>query len=141
MTTSGSAFVNLWTYTFNYLTKTKGLTNIIWLMPFSGSPSAAFYPGKTYVDIGGCDTYDTNQPFTSLFSSCRGVVGTSIPIPLHETGLIPTPSSMFPSAAPWVLFNVWASYESDGTHNTTANIQSVYASSYLVTRDEIPNLK
>jgi hypothetical protein len=141
MTTSGASFVNLWTYTFNYLTKTKSLTNIVWLMPFSGAPSAAFYPGKAYVDLGGCDTYATDQPFASLFSSCRNVVGTTVPIPLHETGLIPTPSAMFPTAAPWVLFSVWAGYQSDGTHNTLANIQSVYNATQLITRDEVPNLK
>jgi beta-mannanase len=141
MTTSGTSFVNLWKYTFNYLTATKGLTNIVWLMPFSGTPSAAFYPGKAYLDLSGPDTYATDQPFTTLFTTARGVIGTSVPIPLHETGLIPSPSAMFPTAAPWVLFNIWASYESDGTHNTMANIQSVYADSHTVTRDEIPNLK
>jgi hypothetical protein len=141
MTTSGTSFVNLWKYTFNYLTKTKGLTNIVWLMPFSGSVPSAFYPGKDYLDIAGPDTYDTNQPFTSLYASAKGVIGSTIPIPLHETGLIPTASAMFPTAAPWVLFNIWAGYQSDGSHNTLANIQSVYADSHVVTRDEIPSLK
>jgi Glycosyl hydrolase family 26 len=138
---TGPQFIALWQYAFKYLTSTKGLTNIVWLMPFSGSPSSAYYPGKAYVDISGSDTYGTNQPFTSLYSSTRGVVGTTVPAPLHETGLIPTPSQMFPTAAPWVLFNIWAGYESDGTHNTTSNIQSAYASTYLITRNEIPSLK
>ena len=138
---TGAQFVALWQYAFKYLTTTKGLNNIVWLMPFSGSPSSAYFPGKTYVDISGGDTYGTNQPFTSLYTASRGVVGTTMPIPLHETGLIPTPSAMFPTAAPWVLFNIWAGYESDGSHNTVANIKSVYASSYLTTRDQIPNLK
>jgi beta-mannanase len=141
MTSSGPSFVNLWTYTFNYLTKTKGLTNIIWLMPFSGGVSTAFYPAKTYLDIAGPDTYGTDDPFSSLYSTAKGVIGNAIPIPLHETGLIPTASKMFPSTAPWVLFSVWAGYQSDGSHNTTANIQSVYADSHVVTRDELPNLK
>jgi hypothetical protein len=138
---TGPQFIALWQYAFEYLTSTKGLTNIVWLMPFSGSPGSPYYPGKAYVDIAGSDTYGTNQPFTSLYSSTRGVVGSTVPIPLHETGLVPTPSQMFPTAAPWVLFNIWAGYESDGTHNTTSNIQSVYASPYLITRNEIPSLK
>jgi beta-mannanase len=141
MTTSGAAFVNLWNYSFDYLTKTKGLKNIIWLMPFSGTPSSAFLPPKSNYDIAGPDTYDTNQPFTSLFSTAKGVIGSTVPIPLHETGLVPSPSQMFPSSAPWLLFAIWAGYQSDGTHNTTSNIQSVYADSHTVTRDEIPNLK
>jgi hypothetical protein len=138
---TGVQFVSLWTYTFNYLTKTKGLTNIIWLMPFSGSVSSAYLPGASYVDISGPDTYATDDPFSSTYSGAKSVIGATMPIPLHETGLIPTPSKMFPSTAPWLLFNVWAGYQSDGSHNTLANIQSVYADSHVITRDEIPNLK
>jgi len=141
MTTSGPSFVNLWKYSFNYLTQTKGLKNIVWLMPYSGSPSSAFYPGKDFIDLAGPDTYDTTEPFGPLYTSAKGVIGGTVPIPLHETGLIPTPSKMFPSTAPWVLFNIWAGYQSDGMHNTTANIQSVYADTHVVTRDEVPSLK
>jgi len=141
MTTNGPSFVNLWKYSFNYLTQTKGLKNIVWLMPYSGSPSSPFYPGKDFIDLAGPDTYATSDPFGPTYTSAKGVIGTVVPIPLHETGLIPTPSRMFPSTAPWVLFNIWAGYQSDGTHNTTANIQSVFADSHVVTRDEVPSLK
>ncbi len=138
---SGPQFVALWKYTFDYLTKTKGLNNLVWLMPFSGSPTSPYYPGKQYLDISGPDTYAENQPFTGLYSSAKGIIGDSVPIPLHETGRIPSPSQMFPSAAPWVLFSVWAGYQSDGTHNNLNDIKSVYADPHTVTRDEVPNLK
>lgn len=137
---TGPQFVALWKYMFDYLTKTKGLNNLVWLMPFSGSPSSAYYPGKQYLDISGPDTYEENQPFTGLYTTAKGVIGDTLPMPLHETGRIPTPSQMFPSAAPWVLFSVWATYQSDGTHNTLDNIKSVYADPHTVTRDEVPNL-
>ena len=75
-----------------------------------------------------------------MFTAAKGVIGDEIPITLHETGRIPTPSAMFPSAAPWVLFNIWSGYQSDGTHNTTANIKSVYEDPRTVTRDEVPDL-
>ena len=65
---------------YDYLTTTKGLDNLVWLMPFSGSPSAAFYPGADYVDIAGPDTYETSQPFTSIYTAAKNVVGTTIPI-------------------------------------------------------------
>jgi hypothetical protein len=138
---SGSQFVALWKYMFNYFTGTKKLNNLVWLLPFSGAPNAAYYPGKEYLDLSGPDTYNTDQPFAGIYSTARNVIGSTIPIPLHETGLIPSPANMFPSAAPWVLFNIWATYQSDGTHNTLANIKSVYADSHTVTRDELPNLK
>ncbi|HEX2874542.1 MAG TPA: glycosyl hydrolase [Polyangiaceae bacterium] len=136
---SGAQFVGLWKYMFDYFTKTKGLNNLVWLMPFSGTPSAAYSPGKEYFDLCGPDTYAEDQPFTALFNTSKGIIGATTPIPLHETGRIPTPSAMFPNA-PWVLFNVWATYQFDGTHNTTANIKSVYDDAHTVTRDEVPNL-
>lgn len=137
---SGAQFVALWKYMYDYLTNTKKLNNLVWLMPYSGTPSAAYYPGKQYLDLSGPDTYAENQPFTGLFSDAKGIVGNDVPIPLHETGRIPTPSAMFPSGAPWVLFNIWSGYQSDGSHNTTANIKSVYEDPHTVTRDEVPNL-
>jgi hypothetical protein len=125
---------------FNYLTNTKGLTNLVWLAPSSGTIDSSWYPGKTYLDIAGPDTYETNQPFTTMFTNAKKVIGNDVPIALHETGLVPTPSAMFPTAAPWVLFNIWAGYQSDGTHNTTANVKTTYESPYTITRDELPNL-
>jgi hypothetical protein len=136
---TGPQYVALWRYMFTYLTTTKGLNNILWLLPFSGSPNSAYYPGKAFVDIAGPDTYATGQPFASNYTSARNVVGTSIPIALHETGTIPQPANMFPTAAPWLLFNVWAGFETSA--NTVATLRSAYASAFTVTRDEVPNLK
>jgi hypothetical protein len=149
-TASGASFVNLWTYTFNYLTKTKGLTNIVWLMPFSGAPNAAFYPGKAYADIGGPDEY--TQPSNLLTFNASGnygpaanVFGNTMPIALHETGAAMQPGTVFPTAAPWILFNVWATYENTAISgfmfNTVASMQAAYASPFTITRDEVPNLK
>ena len=73
---TSAQFIQLWQYMFNYLTTTKGLNNILWLMPFSGSPGAGYSPGKAYVDISGGDTYGSNQPFTSLYASCCNIIGT-----------------------------------------------------------------
>jgi beta-mannanase len=137
---TAAQFVDLWKYMFNYLTNTKGLTNLVWLAPSSGTIDASWYPGKAYLDIAGPDTYETNQPFTTMFTNAKKVIGNDVPIALHETGLVPTPSAMFPTAAPWVLFNIWAGYQSDGTHNTTANVKTTYESPYTITRDELPNL-
>jgi hypothetical protein len=138
---SGSQFVALWKYMFDYFTGPKKLNNLVWLLPFSGTPSAAYYPGKDYLDLAGPDTYASDQPFVGMYATARNVIGSTLPIPLHETGLIPNPANMFPSAAPWVLFNIWATYQNDGMHNTLANIKSVYADSHTVTRDELPNLR
>ena len=136
---TASQFIQLWQYMYNYLTTTKGLNNLVWLAPSSGSPNGSWYPGKAYADVAGPDTYGTNQPFTSMFSASRNIIGTTVPIALHETGVVPQPASMFPTAAPWVLWNIWAGYQI--SENSLTNIRSAYSSSYTITRDEVPNLK
>jgi hypothetical protein len=136
---TATQFIQLWQYMYDYLTNTKGLSNIVWLAPSSGSPNAQWYPGKPHVDIAGPDTYSTSPPFASMFSTARNIIGTTVPIPLHETGTVPQPSTMFPTAAPWVLWNIWAGYQI--SNNSLASIQSAYASSYTITRDEVPNLR
>jgi hypothetical protein len=74
-----------------------------------------------------------------IFTAARNIIGTTVPITLHETGVIPQPPTMFPTAAPWVLWSVWAGYQI--SENTGANIRSAYESPYTITRDEVPNLK
>src|SRR5207302_5228357 len=102
---TGAQYIALWKYMFNYLTSTRGLNNLIWLLPFSGSPSSAYYPGKALVDLAGPDTYATNQPFTSNYNAARAIAGSSILTPLHETGTIPQPANMLPTAAPCILLH------------------------------------
>jgi hypothetical protein len=139
----GSQYVRLWRYTFDYLTKTKGLHNLVWLHPYSGSPDGSFYPGKAYVDVGGADTYAGDHgPLTSMFNTTRNIVGTTIPIALHENGPIPDPDQLQSSSAKWVLFNTWhTTWITNTSTNPISLLQKVYGHAYVVTRDEVPNLK
>lgn len=149
---TAAQFIQLWNTTHDYLVKTKGIHNIIRLLPYSGSPSGEFYPGKENVDIGGADEYSlpADQPFSRLYTACSKIFGSTMPIPLHETGTIPQPDQMFPTAAPWLLWNTWAGYykgswnAGSGTSvefNTEDGIKKAYASPYTLTRDELPDLK
>ena len=53
-----AAFIKLWRQMFDYLTKTKGLDNLLWVYsPGSSGKIAAYYPGDRYVDLVGLDTY------------------------------------------------------------------------------------
>lgn len=51
---------NLWIYFHNYLTVTKGLTNIIWVFGVAGESGCItdYYPGDAYVDIVGVSFYN-----------------------------------------------------------------------------------
>jgi len=143
---TGPQFVKLWKYTVDYINKTKGVHNVIWIMGYGHDGAMPAYYPTGYTDLGGIDTYDRGtQPFVSLFAPTKAVVGQAVPIPLHETGTIPQPSAMFPSAAPWVLWNVWATYENTAaegyTWNTPESIKMAYSDSHTITRETLPNLK
>jgi beta-mannanase len=133
---TGAQYVALWKYAFNYLTTTKGLNNIIWLMPFSGlsgvtAPIAPYFPGKAMVDLSGPDYQDQ----TATFNDVKTVVGTTMPIPLHESNAV-NPAAWFP-ASPFVLWNVWAGYET----MAAATVKAGMTDSHTITRDLVPNLK
>jgi mannan endo-1,4-beta-mannosidase len=57
-------FKALWTYTHDYLTKTKGLKNLLWIWAvnsgMSSMPGLDRYPGDAYVDLTGLDFYANN---------------------------------------------------------------------------------
>ncbi len=139
----GAQYVRVYKYAFNYLTATKGLTNMIWLLPYDGSPDASFYPGKSVVDIGGADTYagDGNyDPQNALYKKCVAVFGSSMPIALHECGPIPDPTQLMTTGTKWLFFNVWTAPYYESPSNSVSHLQSVYTSTYVVTRDEMPAL-
>jgi hypothetical protein len=131
-------FIELWTTMYEYLTETKGLNNLVWLAPSSGSPTAQWFPDKSLWDLAGPDTYATNPPFSAMYDATKQIVGGDVPIPLHETGVVPQPSTMFPSSAPWVLWNIWSGYQI--SENSEENIRTAYESPYTITRDEVPDL-
>lgn len=135
---TGEQYQQLWRIMFDSF-KARGLNNLIWLMPFTGSPHSSFYPGAAYVDLAGPDTYATSgQPFASMYQSTVGVVGSTIPIPLHETGRIPSPAAMFENnQAPWVLFSAWC--DTWLRENSDSTIQSAYSHARTVNRGELPS--
>lgn len=53
-----SEFVKLWRHTFDYLTYTKKLDNLLWVYSASARDGCLdFYPGNEYVDMIGVDSY------------------------------------------------------------------------------------
>jgi beta-mannanase len=137
----GAQYVRLFKYAFNYLTVTKGLKNMIWLLPYDGNPDASFYPGKAFVDIGGADTYagDGNYaPQTAMYNNCVKVFGSTMPIALHECGPIPDPAQLQSTNTKWVFFSVWTSPYYQAPSNALDHLKTVYTSDYVITLDEMP---
>jgi hypothetical protein len=134
---TATQFVALWKYAFDYLTATKGLTNVIWLMPFSGlsgvgAPIAPYFPGKAMVDLSGPDY----QNDSATFNKVKAAVGATLPIPLHESGAALNPAAWFP-ASPFVLWNIWAGYQK----TALATVKTAFGDTHTITRDMVPSLK
>jgi beta-mannanase len=139
----GAQYVRLWKYAFDRVINTNGVRNALWLLPFDGSPQAAFYPGKDFVDIGGADNYNKAydySPMTSIFTAAKGIFGTTMPIALHECGPVPDPDLLQSSKTNWVFFSIWTQPYPE-QYSTVAELQKVYSSSYVVSRDGVPSLK
>jgi beta-mannanase len=139
----GAQYVKLWNYAFNYITNTRGIKGVLWLLPYDGTPQSSFFPGASHVDLAGADTYnavDDYSPITSLFNSVQGIAGKTMPIALHENGPIPDPDQLQSTKTNWIWFNTWtAPYPENDTSVT--ELKKVYSSSYVITRDEMPSLK
>jgi hypothetical protein len=138
---TGAQFSQLWNLMFERF-RSRGVNNVIWIMPFSGSPSSSFYPGKSVVDISGSDTYGDSQPFASNYRNTVTAVGSStLPLALHETGYVPNPTDMFNNAqAPWVLFSVWCSADwlQNTSRNSAAELRQAFTNPRTINRGGMP---
>jgi beta-mannanase len=132
-------FKQLWNLMFTNFAA-KGVNNVIWLLPYSGSPSGVYYPGKAVVDISGSDTYGNSEPFSGNYSQTVTAVGSTMPLALHETGYVPNPTDMFNgNKAPWVLFSVWCNDWVQATSkNPAATLKQAYTNPLTINRGGLP---
>ena len=108
-------FIQLWQFTFDYLTKTKNVNNILFCFSSSGDfkkPSEYLekFPGENYVDIIGFDTYQfsgmSNKVFTNHLKSKLKILDKlaedmNKPSALTETGYEQIPDSTWWTAVLW----------------------------------------
>jgi hypothetical protein len=132
-----SQYQRLWQFMYNYFTKTKGLNNLIWLNPQCGTVSSAYFPGSAWCDFTGGDTYGTGL-HADILNACKSFAG-SMPIALHECGYIPDPGQLQSQGINFVLFSNWNNQWL--TDQGASYINTVYNHSFVITRDELPNLK
>ncbi|WP_338080470.1 glycoside hydrolase family 26 protein [Corallococcus exiguus] len=111
-------YKQLWNITHDYLVKTRGLKNLIfvwspyeWDGTYGGDPWN-YYPGNDRVDVVGVDIYHGNPYFPAQFYT--GLAGYNKPRMLAETDKLPvrwgdsrygTVSEL--DARPWALYSIW----------------------------------
>lgn len=137
----GSAnFVKLWQLMYSRYTDYWGLDNLIWVFGYSSNAGnkAAWYPGDSYVDLIGADSY-TAGANGALYEECEALAPEGIPLVFHECGTIPTKEQMKDANAPWLFFMVWTTeYLTDEVNNTRESLHEIYNSDYFITLDELP---
>ena len=86
-------YVKLWIYTFNYMTKNKGLNNLLWVYSANASlwengvkDTDFYYPGNAFVDIVGMDYYEDSMDQFNNHGNYDKLIALWKPFGLTEIG-------------------------------------------------------
>ena len=147
-------FKKLWIYMYNHYTNDLGLNNLIWVLGYSHNGDDVWrtqmkkwYPGDEYCDIIGADSYEVpeNGPEKDLFEGIGHVNKNKMRV-LHECGEIPSIDGF--KEVKWGYFLTWHTkwliYDGDPdvqSSNTDEHIREIYQDEYVITLEDLPNLK
>lgn len=136
----------LWRIMFDRLVNYHGLKNLIWVWTTdAGTDNLDWYPGDAYVDILGADIYAAEGDFSSqmlAYSAIKDKFQGRKMITLSENGPVPDPDNLAADKAYWSWFMPWyGSFIRDGVKNPLAHWQKVMNHEYVITLDEMPDLK
>ena len=154
---SGAAvYKQLWDLLYTELTQTYGLHNLIWeYNSYTYSSSPAWYPGNDKVDIVGFDKYNTvynrydglsgvpnEDAITSTFYQLVGLSSGTKMVAMTENDTIPSVQNLTEEKAGWLYFLPWYGEHLMSTaFNYPATLTTLYQSNYVITLDELPDLK
>lgn len=146
-------YKKLWRLMFDRMTHHHGLDNLLWVWT-SQVTDPDWYPGDDYVDMVGRDIYDEQAASTikSQFATLQSRYPGK-PVALSECGNVETISAQWNAGARWLWFVPWYDYDrtldpgSDAfqlkthEHASIAWWEDALAQPYVLTRDELPDLK
>lgn len=129
----------LFQLTHDYLTKTKGLDNIIWVWNVQdfttlASDVDAYSPGTTYFDIAALDVYNTGYTQTNYDTMLKVAAGK--PIAIAECQFMPT-STLLGSQNKWLYAMLWP----DFIDENRSSLSALYHASNVLTLDAMPGWK
>jgi mannan endo-1,4-beta-mannosidase len=129
----------LWQITHDYLTKTKGFTNIIWVWDMQDFSTldgdiTAYHPGTEYYDIAALDMYEAGYTQHN-YELMLGISGGK-PIAIGECQKLPT-SDLLSKQPRWAFFMLWPDFidENKGV------LPALYSAPNVITEDEMPGWK
>ncbi|RAJ02365.1 mannan endo-1,4-beta-mannosidase [Chitinophaga skermanii] len=126
----------------DYMTNTKGLTNLIWVWDIQDFGSLSgdandYNPGANYFDIAALDVYDgsgyTQTKYEIMVRAAKGK-----PIAIGECQKLPTPTEL-KNQPSWTFFMSWSELTYD--HNTHGEINQLYSADNVINLDKMPTWK
>ncbi|TPE43453.1 glycoside hydrolase family 26 protein [Pontibacter mangrovi] len=129
----------LWQLTHDYMTKTKGLSNLIWVwdlqdFPTLSSDLESYNPGEEYWDVAALDIYDGGGYTQTKYNAMVKVSGGK-PIAIGECEKLPTAAQLV-AQPKWSFFMGWS--ELVFRQNTEREINDLHHSPRIITLDEMP---
>ncbi len=120
-----------------------GLKNLIWVWTREPNDDD-WYPGDEYVDIVGRDLYrdgDHSSHF-SEFNDMNQRYGFKKMITMSECGSFPDVDNLVRDGAAWLYYMPWyGKYTTESTYNSLTLWKKMFGHSYVITLNEMPNLK
>ena len=120
-----------------------GLKNLIWVWTREPNDDE-WYPGDAYVDIVGRDIYKQGDHSSQIleFSDLNARYGGKKMITISESGSFPDDENLIKDGAGWSWFMPWyGEFTRDSKHNPLTLWTKMFSSGYVITLDEMPDLK
>ena len=133
----------LWQVMFDRMVNYHGLHNLIWVWTREPNDDA-WYPGDEYVDIVGRDIYRTGDHSSQVleFNDMTSRYGGNKMVTISECGSMPDDDNLVKDAAGWSWYMVWnGDFVRSSVNNSLDLWKKMFASPYVYTLDEMPNLK
>jgi mannan endo-1,4-beta-mannosidase len=126
----------LYQITHDYLTRDKGLDNIVWVWSVQDLSwdFDQYNPGSDYFDIASLDVYGGDGFTQEKYNAMLAVSGGK-PIAIGECARLPTASEL--AASPqWIYFMGWA--ELTFSSNSAEELTSLFSAPNVLVRDQMP---
>jgi mannan endo-1,4-beta-mannosidase len=126
----------LYQITHDYLEKTKGLKNLIWVWDVQDLSwnFQDYNPGDKYWDMLALDFYSKEMYTPKKYDAIRKIAGTK-PIAIGECGTLPTPETLNKQPY-WSFFMAWADLVF--SKNKKEEIIELYNDPRMITLDKMP---
>lgn len=133
----------LWQVMFDRMVNVNGLHNLIWVWTREPNDDE-WYPGDEYVDIVGRDIYRDGDHSSQIleFNDMTSRYGGKKMVTISESGSFPDVDNLIKDEAGWSWFMPWnGKFTRDSIYNSLDLWKKMFDSDYVITLDEMPDLK